>query len=102
MKKISYDAIEFSQKLSELCNPYNPEKEENTNKEQQKRLKNATLKIIENDLSECQKKYLMMYYMKNLNTVEIARCEGVCTSTVSRTLRRARNNIFQKLKYYLL
>lgn len=55
--------------------------------------------IINDDLTKLQKQYLVMYYVKRMKISEIALKFGVNKATVSRTIRRARNRIYEKLKY---
>ncbi len=55
--------------------------------------------VINNELTERQKKYIEMYFFKGLNTVQIAQELGVNKSTVSRTIMRAKNRISRSMKY---
>ncbi len=55
--------------------------------------------IINDDLTKTQKQYIIMYYMKNMKIHEIALECGVNKSTVSRTMKRARDRIYERLKY---
>ena len=55
--------------------------------------------IINDDLTKTQKQYIIMYYMNNKKIHEIAEEFGVNKSTVSRTIKRARNRIYERLKY---
>lgn len=55
--------------------------------------------IINDDLTKTQKQYIIMYYMDNMKIHEIALECGVNKSTVSRTIQRARNRIYERLKY---
>ncbi len=55
--------------------------------------------IINNDLTKTQKQYIIMYYMNNMKIHEIAHECGVNKSTVSRTITRAKNRIYERLKY---
>lgn len=55
--------------------------------------------IINDDLTKTQKQYIIMYYMNNMKIPEIALEFGVNKSTVSRTIQRAKNRIYQRLKY---
>ncbi len=55
--------------------------------------------IINEDLTKTQKQYIIMYYLNNMKIPEIARELGVNKSTVSRTIQRAKNRIYERLKY---
>lgn len=65
-------------------------------------IKKALKKIIEEQLSEKQKEYIVLYYFKELDMATIAEMCEVNISTVSRTINRARQNIFKYMKYYFL
>lgn len=62
---------------------------------QLKRLK----RVIEAELSPCQRQTLTAYYFRQLTMVEIAREQGVNKSTVCRTLHRAEAKIRRCLRY---
>ena len=62
---------------------------------QLKRLK----RVIEAELSLCQRQPLTAYYFRQLTMEEIAREQGVNKSTVCRTLHRAEKRLQQYLKY---
>lgn len=53
------------------------------------------------ELTPIQKKYLVLYYEKNMTMREIAGRYGVATPTVSRTIRRGRERLRRVLQYYL-
>lgn len=55
--------------------------------------------IINDDLTKTQKQYIIMYYMNNMKIHEIAQEFGVNKSTVSRTIKRAKSRIYERLKY---
>lgn len=95
-KRISIEALEFDKKIIELSYADSAE----SNSELLKKVKKIMLQIIKNDLTPRQKEIIMLYYFKNMNTVEIARMLNVDSSTVSRTLCRARRNLLDRLKYY--
>ena len=46
-------------------------------------------RVIEAELTPCQKQTLTAYYFRQLTIPQIAKEQGVNKSTVSRTLRRA-------------
>ena len=62
----------------------------------------ALREIVKEELSERQKQFIVLYYYENKTMDEIADICGVNVSTVSRTLRRARKNITDRMKYYYL
>ncbi len=56
-------------------------------------------KVIEQELSECQRKTLVAYYYRQLTIPQIAQEQGVNKSTVCRTLHRAENRIRRFLRF---
>ena len=56
-------------------------------------------RVIEAELTDCQKHTLTAYYFRQLTIPEIAREQGVNKSTVCRTLHRAEAKIRRCLKY---
>lgn len=56
--------------------------------------------IINNSLTKTQKSYIMLYYNDNKTVSEIAEIYGVNKSTVSRTINRAKKNIFDVFPFY--
>ena len=72
----------------------------NTNSEKLKIAKKALKKVVEEQLSTRQKQVIVLYYYKKLDMPEIARLLSVNVSTISRTLKRARQNIIKYLKFY--
>ncbi len=59
-------------------------------------------KVIAGRLTKTQKCYIMLYYKDGLTMEEIAQRFGVCRSTVSRTIGRARNNIAEAIAAEIL
>lgn len=55
--------------------------------------------VIESELTPLQRQTLLEYYIHNRTVVQIAADRGVNKSTVSRTLKRAENNLRRFLKY---
>ena len=53
------------------------------------------------ELTDCQWRYLSHYYRDTMTMQEIAARFDVNVSTVSRTLRRARNRLRRVLQYYI-
>ena len=62
----------------------------------------ALKEVVSEQLSARQKQFIVLYYYENKTMAEIADICGVNVSTVSRTLRRARKNITDRMKYYYL
>ena len=62
---------------------------------QMKRLR----RVIERELTPCQREILLAYYFEDLSMPEIARQRGICCSTVSRTLARAEQRVRRCLRY---
>ena len=56
-------------------------------------------RVIEEELTPCQREVLIAYYIQDMNMVQIARERGVRVSTVSRTLHRAEEKLRRYLKY---
>ena len=57
----------------------------------------ALHKAIFESASPKQRRYIIMYYMKNMTMEQIADLCGVAKSTVSRTIARGRNNILRAM-----
>lgn len=56
-------------------------------------------KVIEEELSDCQREVMIAYYFQELSIPAIAKERGVNKSTVSRTLKRAEARLRMFLKY---
>ena len=56
-------------------------------------------RVIEEELTELQRKTLIAYYFQEQTIPQIAAERGVNKSTVSRTLRRAEEKLRRYLKY---
>lgn len=57
---------------------------------------------IDDNLTKTQKCYIMLYYKKNMNIVEIAELFHVNKSTVSRTINRGRQRLLKAMNCQLL
>lgn len=57
--------------------------------------------IVEQELSQQQRLYLVEYYYRRCTMQEIATTYSVNVSTVSRTIARGRRKIFDRLKYLI-
>lgn len=64
------------------------------------RLKRILLNVINNGLTPRQKEIIVLYYFKELNTVEIAERLGITPQAVSAVMSRARMRIFKTMKHY--
>ena len=71
------------------------------NAEQMDRLRRNLRQAREWELTPRQRQMVALYYDRGLNMVQIARRLGVNRSTVSRTLRRARERLYRYLRYGL-
>ena len=56
-------------------------------------------KVIEEELSDCQREVMVAYYFQEMSIPAIARERGVNKSTVCRTLHRAETRLRMFLKY---
>ena len=56
-------------------------------------------RVIEKELSDCQREVMIAYYFQRQTITAIARERGVNKSTVSRTLHRAEEKLRMFLKY---
>ena len=58
-------------------------------------------RVIENELTEKQKRAVLGYYVDKKTMPELAREFGVCKSTVCRTIQRAEKRLRRCLRYYM-
>ncbi len=73
--------------------------EENTNTEELSRVKLALFRALNEDITEKQRRYLLLYYGEGKNMVEIGQEFGVDKSTVSRTIKRGEARLRRCLRY---
>lgn len=97
MKRVSMDALEFDKKISEISLASEAE----TNSEQIEKVKSAMMKVIKNELTPRQRETIVLYYYKEMGVSEIADKLDLAPSTVSRTIKRARDKIYKFLKYMM-
>lgn len=64
-----------------------------------RKIRRALLSVVNNELTNRQKCYIILYYRDGLTQQQIADKLGVCRSTVSKTILRAQKRIFMYLKY---
>lgn len=70
-----------------------------SNEETMERMKAAVPVIIREDLTDCQRAYVMAYFYEGLNVREIGERYGVEKSTVSRTIRRGMARVYRLLRF---
>ena len=71
------------------------------NSEQLRRLRRNLRRAREQELTDRQREMVSLYYDQGMTMPQIAERLGVNRSTVSRTLRRARNRLYRFLRYTL-
>lgn len=71
------------------------------NSEQLDRLRRSLRRAREQELTPRQRQTLELYFDQGMTIPQIARELGVNRSTVSRTLRRAKNRLYRCLRYAL-
>lgn len=71
------------------------------NGEQMIRLRRNLRRAREQELTERQREMVALYYDQGMTIPQIAERLGVSRSTVSRTLRRARDRLYRFLRYSL-
>ncbi|MDD5937531.1 MAG: sigma-70 family RNA polymerase sigma factor [Clostridiales bacterium] len=73
--------------------------EENTNSEELDRVKLALWRALHEDITEKQRRYLLLYYGDGMKMEEIGKRCGVDKSTVSRTIKRGELRLRRCLRY---
>lgn len=63
------------------------------------RLRRALSQALREDVTEKQRRALLLYYGEGLNMTEIGQRLGVDKSTVSRTIRRGEKNLRRCVRY---
>lgn len=71
------------------------------NSDQLERLRRNLRRAREQELTPRQKEILDLYYDRGLKMPQIARKLGINRSTVSRTVKRARERLYRCLRYAL-
>ena len=71
------------------------------NSEQMTRLRRNLRRDREQELTQRQREMVALYYDRGMTMPQIAERLGVSRSTVSRTLRRARDRLYRFLRYTL-
>lgn len=72
------------------------ESEESVRRKHQKEILG---RIIQGELTECQRQTFLAYHLQGLTMTRIAAIQGVNKSTVCRTLKRAEQKIYRITKY---
>ena len=96
-KRVSTENPAYIRRLLELSG----EQEAETNDQQLRRLKRALREVIKNDLTPRQKEMVVLYYYEGMKMCRIAEKLNLDISTVTRTIKRARRNIYDRLKYLI-
>lgn len=73
----------------------------NTNSEVLIRLRQNLRRARQQELTPRQQQVLTLYYDQGMNMTQIAQALGVNCSTVSRTIRRAKQRLYRCLRYCL-
>ena len=73
----------------------------NTNSELLARLRQNLRRARQQELTPRQQQVLTLYYDQGMNMTQIAQTLGVNCSTVSRTIRRAKQRLYRRLRYCL-
>ena len=71
------------------------------NSEQMDRLRRNLRRARDQELTKRQREMVALYYDRGMTMPQIAERLGVSRSTVSRTLRRARDRLYRFLRYTL-
>lgn len=62
--------------------------------------KRILMRILAEELSESQRKTFWAYHVEKKTVEQIAEEQGVSKSTVSRTLKRAEDNVYRITKHF--
>ena len=73
----------------------------NTNSELLTRLRQNLRRARQQEVTPRQQQVLTLYYDQGMNMTQIAQTLGVNCSTVSRTIRRAKQRLYRCLRYCL-
>lgn len=63
--------------------------------------KDILLKVLQDELNKNQLNLIEMYYFQHINMVEIGKRLNKSPSTVSRTIKRAKEKIKRIMKYFV-
>lgn len=87
--------------LELLREPAAPQQESDDIRQAREKLYRTLKTLIAEELTEPQKKCVMLYYFEKRKQSEISQELGVNISTVSRHLKRARRNLEHILRYLI-
>lgn len=93
MRKVSLNVLEFDKKSRYIFNEF-----DNDDSEHIEKIKNNIQFIIENDLTKRQKQLIELYYFDNIKIEDIAKMLKINVSTVSRTIKRGKKRLYERLK----
>ncbi len=96
-RRISFTRLNEDKEIYRIFNDNQPTE---NNSEVRRLAKKAMKKIIEEQLTARQKQILVLYYFEDVDMPTISEMLGINVSTVSRTLKYARNNLLRYLRYY--
>lgn len=96
-RRISFEANEFDAKINELAFSGSVNTQDSAEK-----LKKIMARVIKDDLTARQREIITLYYYKMYGVSEIAEILGISPSSVSRTIKRARDRIYKYMKYYFV
>ncbi len=96
-RRISFTRLNEDKEIYRI---FNDNKFTESNAEVRLLAKKAMKKIIEEQLTARQKQILVLYYYEDIDMTAISEMLGINVSTVSRTLKYARNNLLRYLRYY--
>lgn len=71
------------------------------NRQRLERLSHNLPLAVRQELTPCQRRMLEMRYYQGMRVTDIAAELGISKSSVSRTLRRARDRLYRSLRYSL-
>ena len=69
--------------------------------ESRQKLRKILLNVIKNELTPRQNEIIMLYYFKNLDSVQIGKQLGITPQAVSAAMSRAKLRIFRIMKYFM-
>lgn len=103
MKRTHFNGAPFDTRASEWIGDLAAWNRQNAedNSQQLARLRRGLRRAREQELTPRQRQMLSLYYDQGMNIPQIAGELGLNPSTVSRTLRRARDRLYRCLRYAL-
>ncbi len=86
----------------ELLEPFLSAQTQNDNFQQSRKIKKILPLVIQNQLTQRQREILLLYFFHQKKQTEIGFILGIDKSSVSRTLKRAIQNLKKFIQYYPL